>query len=481
MNRDFANLGIRTSLLGLSLTSVLVLAAPVHAATLCVNQHNKPGCLKTISAAVAAAAPGDTIKVDSGTYKEDVVIGKSLSLVGEDHNTTFIDAAGLANGVYVDGWDNNGLSDVIVTGFTIENANFEGVLVNNAGAITIFGNIVRGNDRNLQPANAACTSLPIFETSEGSDCGEGIHLMGTEHSVVSDNLVEQNAGGILISDETTTSHDNVVERNLVENNLYGSGITLSSHPAYLNPAAPVTGTPTVAYGNYNNNIFENDSIHNGFGGSGGGAGVALFAPNASERTYANSVVGNRLIGNSMPGIAIHDDANFSATAAKNPGGPANPDVSRNSIVGNYIAGNGPDPAASTTVSTGIAIFGLTPIVDMVITNNFIEDEEIAIATNTAATLEIHLNDFAGRHVGIDNLNVNATVNARENWWGCTGGPGAGGCSTVAGTGSAMVVASPSLTRPMDGSFGHGFDRFFDFFHDYDFDCIRDYDFGRFQY
>jgi hypothetical protein len=39
---------------------------------------------------------------------------------------------GLSNGLYIDGIDHAGLSKVVVTGFTIKNANFEGILVTNA-------------------------------------------------------------------------------------------------------------------------------------------------------------------------------------------------------------------------------------------------------------------------------------------------------------------------------------------------------------
>jgi parallel beta-helix repeat protein len=466
--RKNVQLALLRSLVGLSLPTVLALATSAQAATLCVDQHHKPGCVSTISAAVAAAAQGDTIKVDSGIYKEDIVIGKTLSLVGADRSTTIIDASGLSNGVYVDGWDNNNLDDVIVTGFTVENANFEGILVNDADSTTIFGNIVRHNDRSLQTGNAVCPGLPAFETSEGNDCGEGIHLMGVVHSTVADNLVEQNAGGILISDETTTSHDNLITRNQVQNNDYACGITLASHPAYIKPGAPQGGTPSLAYGIYNNDVFENDSLHNGFGIPHGGAGVGLFAPGGDNRTYANSVVGNRLIGNSMSGIAVHNHVNLNPGGRSN-NGVNNPDVSRNSLVGNYIAGNGSDPDVPTTASTGISVLGVSPIIDLMITNNVIEDEDIAVAFNSASTLEIHLNDFDIRQVGIVNVNPLGNVNARENWWGCSGGPAAGGCATVQGPGP--VIFTPWLTRPVDGLRGHGLDRFFEFIHQYD--CDRD--------
>jgi len=83
------------------------------AATLCVNPGGTSHCYASITAAVAAAAPRDIIKVAPGTYKEDVIIGKPLSLLGANHGNTFIDATGLANGIYVDGFDNRHVSDVV--------------------------------------------------------------------------------------------------------------------------------------------------------------------------------------------------------------------------------------------------------------------------------------------------------------------------------------------------------------------------------
>src|ERR1700751_4134981 len=112
------------------------------AGTLCVNQGGTSGCYSRISEAVAAAANHDTITVAHGTYAEDVQIGKSLSLIGQNSHNTIIDASGLSNGVYGDGLDHPGLSGVVISGFTVKNANFEGILVTNASDVTIWGNQV---------------------------------------------------------------------------------------------------------------------------------------------------------------------------------------------------------------------------------------------------------------------------------------------------------------------------------------------------
>ncbi len=53
----------------------------------------------------------------------------------------------------------------------------------------------------------------IYENDESGDCGGAIDLIGTSHSTVSDNLVSGNADGLLISDESAESRDNLVLRN----------------------------------------------------------------------------------------------------------------------------------------------------------------------------------------------------------------------------------------------------------------------------
>ena len=42
-----------------------------------------------ITPAIAAATSGDTIRVLGGVYREDLVLGKSLTLSGEGHPTLF--------------------------------------------------------------------------------------------------------------------------------------------------------------------------------------------------------------------------------------------------------------------------------------------------------------------------------------------------------------------------------------------------------
>jgi parallel beta-helix repeat protein len=397
---------------------------PVTAATLYVNPGGTSGVYSSIGAAVGQAGAGDTIYVAPGTYHEDVIIGKQLSLVGAGFGRSVINAIGLPNGIYVDGIDNPGLSKVVVTGFTVANANFEGVLVTNASYVTFWDNEVIHNDLVLNPSG--CPGQPSFETSEGDDCGEGIHLMGVDHSTVANNTSKNNSGGILLSDDTGATHHNLIIANLVEYNAADCGITLASHPA-----ASITGSKSPL-GVFRNTVANNDSSHNGTQPPGVGSGIGIFDSVPEAKAYDNVVINNKAKDNGLPGVAMHSHT-------------LDQILNDNVIIGNLISGNGADTAdAATPGTTGINVFGVSSITGTVITGNVIDNEAVDIATNTPAQVNAHLNSLLGERIGVDNLDMDGTVDATENWWGSPGGPGTQGATTVNGTG---VVFTPWLTRP----------------------------------
>lgn len=406
------------------LFSLMPAAAP--AAIICVNPGGTRGCQSSIATAVGMAAAGDTVSVAPGSYAGGIVIDKPLSLIGQDQRSTIIDASGVDTGILIDGMSTPGLSDVTVAGFTVENANYEGVLVLNASSVTISGNRIVGNDAGLDPATVSCPGLPSFETLEGFDCGEGIHLSGATSSMVIGNLVERNAGGILLSDDTGATHDNLVSGNVARDNPYDCGITLASHPP-----APSTGSSSPL-GVYHNTISGNDSLDNGRAVEGAGAGVGLFTSIPGAATYDNVVTGNRLLDNGLPGVALHSHA---------PG----QDVDGNVITRNQIAGNGADTEdAATPGPTGINVASASPIAGLVVSQNAIGGEDVDIAVRTPTDVTLQLNQLASRTIGVDNLGL-SSVDATKNWWGCPGGPGAAGCSTIAGP---SVLFAPWLTKPL---------------------------------
>lgn len=419
--------------------AVFALSQIAAGATLCVSNHPSPGCpYSTIGAAVTAAKTNDVIQVSPGTYHEDVVIGIPLSLVGAPYGNTTIDATGKSNGIYVDGYDNPGLAGVVVSGLTVQNANFEGILLTNVSDVTITNNKVLHNDLALDISESLCPGQPAFETLEGDDCGEGIHLSGVDHSIITNNVIENNAGGILLSDDTNATHDNLILGNTVENNPFDCGITLASHP--------LAGSGfTAAAGVFHNTITGNTSQHNGYQVPGAGAGVGIFAPFPFSKSYGNVVVNNVLTDNGIPGVAMHAHA---------PGAT----IADNMIAGNQISGNGADTEDTATPGpTGINVSGgdngmgvpLAVITGTVIADNVIQQETDGVVTKTISLVGAHLNDFINVTIGVDNLvplpsAAGSSVDATLNWWGCPSGPTSPACAGVSG-GNILYV--PFLNTP----------------------------------
>jgi hypothetical protein len=265
----------------------------------------------TISAAVAAAAPGSHIVVCPGTYDEGVQIDKPLVLSGID---AVIDAASASfgNGVQIVGPGGSGST---VEGFKIEQAEFEGILVGTApvlpssidGApvtegspvshVRIAHNVLVNNGTGFGTGAGQCFSTP----EAPGDCGETIHLVSVSDSIVEGNYVADNVGGILMTDEFgPTSHD-LVRYNQSLSNTDDCGITLAGH----NPAAvnPMTGLPTGAAGVFDNLIEYNAS--NGNGVAGQGAGVLLGGGAPFAGVYDNVIRGNVAKGNGLSGVTIH--------------------------------------------------------------------------------------------------------------------------------------------------------------------------------
>jgi Right handed beta helix region/K319L-like, PKD domain len=376
---------------------------------------------------VAAASAGDTISVAAGTYKEDVSIKAPLSLIGAGSASTIIDATGLDNGIVVDGSGAQGLSKVVISGFTIQNANLQGILVQNASSVTIWNNQVLSNDKNLNISGSmpTCPGLPTaLQAGEGEDCGEGIHLTGVDHAVVANNVIEKNSGGILISDDTGPTHDNVITGNLVSNNPLDCGITIASHSGM---------------GVYHNTISGNQAMKNGTQVPGAGAGVGIFAPGPGSKAYGNVVVNNQLMANGLPGVTMHNHASV-------PGAPP-VNFNDNVIIGNVISSNGADTEDAATPGTaGINIYSVASMTGTIVTQNQISHETVDLAVNAPGDVEASLNNFVDS-VGINSSGV-GTVNATQNWWRCATGPGTAGCGITRGSG---ISFAPVLTSAFDGT------------------------------
>jgi hypothetical protein len=371
---------------GLGSSAPRVLFAAPAAKTVGSGTSCRTAKFATISAAVAASKAGGTVVACPGTYREDVVIPIPLTLIGESATINATGLAGAPTGAIQGQAPFNGItiesSRVTVEGFKVEGAEGEGILAVNPNPVAktvagmslftgkpitdvkILHNDVTGNDLGNDNPN----SPYVFCTPNGGgDCGEGIHLMSVANSTVLGNKSIGNSGGILLTDEFGPTHDNLIARNLVLNNVNDCGITIPSHNLGLDPA---TGKPDPSFGGvYRNNVVGN--VVTGNGTKGLGAGIGVFAPAPFSASYDNVVSRNFVEGNGLAGISVHSHA-------------PNAFVDGNVFTGNIIGTNnvtledGADVAPKDTQTTGILIWSAASLYHLTVTNNVIFNNAVGV-------------------------------------------------------------------------------------------------------
>jgi hypothetical protein len=334
----------------------------------------------SLANAVARAKPGNTVIALRGVYPGGVVIDTRITLRGQG---AVIDAAGASNG------NGNGIQIVgpggsgsTVEGFKIKDAFFEGILVGTApiaptttngtpvttgepvSRVTIAHNVLVDNGKGMGSTFGQCFS-PSPE--EPGDCGETIHLVSVTHSVVENNRVANNLGGILLTDEFGPTSHNVIRGNFALNNGDDCGITLAGHNS--NAVNATTLMPTGTAGVFDNIVEDNVSNNNGVAGQGGGILMAGGALDAG--VYDNVVRDNSARGNGLAGVVIHQHA---------PG-----DLNDNVIEGNRLGKNNvdgdsdftpPDPHTTAILVASAA----TPITGTIIVRNRISHNDVGIWT-----------------------------------------------------------------------------------------------------
>jgi len=325
----------------------------------------------SISRGVANAHSGDEVHVASGTYHEQVVVPKRLDLDGYD---AVIDASGLSSG---SGQTMNaaavlmtsGASRGSIAGFTVRGAFGEGILVVNAHSVRVHDNTVTANDLGT-PQNTQYGECQAQGEVPG-DCGEAVHLMSATDSTVANNVVMNNSGGVLVTDEFGPGARNTIVGNLIRSNTTDCGITLPSHNQQ---ALSGSGARQPALGGVYGNLVQNNTVV-GNGLQGEGAGVLVAAAGPGMASYNNRIIGNRINGNSMAGVTIHSHT-------------PNQDVSGNVIRDNDIGRNNlkGDPDAGVTKTTGILIFSAVVPQHEFVSGNNIHDNQIAIWKSSNVTL-----------------------------------------------------------------------------------------------
>ncbi len=329
----------------------------------------------TIQAGLNAAPAWSTVVVCPGSYHEQVVIRKPVSLVGRHAS---INERGVTPSLVVHVPHVGKLtifagvvilsSHASIQGFRVSHALGEGILA--AGIrgdirdVTVRHNKVVHNDLGggVPPASTYFECQPQGEIP--GDCGEGVHFIAVADGTVAGNFIAHNSGGVLLTDETGPTHDNVIENNLITHNPFDCGVTAPGHnPAALN--AKGQPQPAVA-GVYDNAIVHNVITDNGLKGE--GAGVLFANAGPGTASYHNLVAGNFIAGNELSGVTMHAHTLMPGQFEL---------LSGNKIIGNRIGTNntGGDPLDSPVSpkdpkTTGVLVFsGGTPVTVVIARNH----------------------------------------------------------------------------------------------------------------
>jgi nitrous oxidase accessory protein NosD len=124
MKKAMVSILIVYILINVSLFAIFILNSDItlhiSAATIIVDDDGTPGIdcnYTTIQEAINAANHGDTVFVKNGTYYENVLINKTITLLGNDRDNTTINGGGFGDIVEIQA---NGVN---ITNFSLVNGN----------------------------------------------------------------------------------------------------------------------------------------------------------------------------------------------------------------------------------------------------------------------------------------------------------------------------------------------------------------------
>lgn len=135
---------------------------------------------------------GDTILVRNGTYIENIVINKSISLIGEDQNTTIIKGFGNYSVIFVNS------NNVEITNFTITGSGKRppdsAIYINSSSEVIIRHNKIIENNNGISFYSS--TNSLIFGNVIENNSFSGIFAVFMRDSFIWGNLICKNMKGI---------------------------------------------------------------------------------------------------------------------------------------------------------------------------------------------------------------------------------------------------------------------------------------------
>ena len=301
-----------------------------------------PDDYPTIQEAINNANDGDTVYVRAGTYFENVVVNKTVSLVGENRENTIIDGNGTYWGVMKVTADNT-----LVTGFTVKNSNrfgiqiwksfgntikenyvtdtFYGIRLDQSTNNSMIGNIVKSNSfmgillsnskNNIlrynemadNPQNFGVWSISIHDFISDVDNsntvnGKPIYYWVNQH----DSQIPADAGVVIVVNSTS-----IVVKNLtLTNNDHGVYFAYTTSSSIESNAVTNSTYGIDLFHSFNNTISGNMVSDNTLGVSMRFTSDNNIVRNNTIATNSNGIYLYQSDGNIVTGNLIYDNYNY---------------------------------------------------------------------------------------------------------------------------------------------------------------------------
>jgi parallel beta-helix repeat protein len=161
-----------------------------------------------IQAAIDSALTmnGNTILVDIGIYREHVVVGKTLSIVGADSRNTVIDGNGTGTVISVKA------DNVKVESFTIRNGSESGVRLIDGNCVQIRNNKITNNYCGV---NVLSSYNMIFNNEITGNQYFGVLITGGSSTIFENNITSNNYG--IYVNSSQPSNGNLIYHNNLNN------------------------------------------------------------------------------------------------------------------------------------------------------------------------------------------------------------------------------------------------------------------------
>jgi parallel beta-helix repeat protein len=229
---------------------------------------------------------GHTIFVEAGTYYEHVTINKSLTLVGENRSTTIIDGNGISPGTVVTVTADN----VTVSNFAIQNSGGwpedAGIRLDGSEGSIIINNSMRNNVRSIDLMYSVSNVISGNTISDAGYCG--VILRDSHNNTIIGNVIVSNVGQIH-GFQLWESNSNTLSNNIVHGSgthHHGISLTYSDHnniTVNLFLSSEV-GINLGRDSNYNKIIENNITLSSKYGILAGAGGNVIYHNNFISNT-----------------------------------------------------------------------------------------------------------------------------------------------------------------------------------------------------